>query len=565
MDYQRKKKLTFATIGLIFLFSGVEYAVILPTIWRYLQTLEAPTYFLGLALSAFSLSGLLSGPLFGYWSDRTRTTKTIILLCNIFEIIGNFMYFMGYSKWVLLSSRLLAGIGTGAGSSIFGFLTRSTASEDRATVFAAVMACRQAGLLIGPAFNIFLRLCDFHIGPFIVNKYTAPGLFMGLLWILLQLTVIFMYWDLPPTERRQTDSSSKRHEEENVHGLSEDNNDEVVEEEVMPLMTSQELVGSYGSVTTSSQCKSHKSDESSNSPSHSNSPLESPVATPTDDLHSSLSDSSTCKEFLREEVVVLLAAQFITLFNQTALETMVTPLTQKYFDFKELENSVMYCLGGVVVIAGFLLVHWLSRHVTERVVFAIGLTFCNISCIWCLIFFANPFGSFAWQLTEFIIGVFLQALGLPFVAVAQVSLFSKVTSERTQGDQGVRRSVGGLATILGPLWGGGLTENMYIMVGVMVALLILLTIMLAFSYNRLVEPAEGSEHAESPAPMEDSATAEDCWLPSQGALNQLPRASCIPFAPRREITSPSASPESGHAKPMGALLSKPLLQFLEGN
>lgn len=43
----------------------------------------------------------------------------------------------------------MTGIGTGAGSSIFGFLTRITAPEDRSTVFAAVMACRQAGLLIG--------------------------------------------------------------------------------------------------------------------------------------------------------------------------------------------------------------------------------------------------------------------------------------------------------------------------------------------------------------------------------------------------------------------------------
>lgn len=30
-------------------------------------------------------------------------------------------------------------------------------------------------LFVGPAFNIFLRLCDFQLGPFIVNKYTAPG------------------------------------------------------------------------------------------------------------------------------------------------------------------------------------------------------------------------------------------------------------------------------------------------------------------------------------------------------------------------------------------------------
>lgn len=44
-------------------------------------------------------------------------------------------------------------------------------------------------------------------------------------------------------------------------------------------------------------------------------------------------------------------------------------------------------------------------------------------------------GGFAWKLTEFIIGVFLQVLGLPFVAVAQVSLFSKVTAEKTQGEE----------------------------------------------------------------------------------------------------------------------------------
>lgn len=63
-------------------------AVILPTIWKYLQTLDAQPYFLGLCLSAFSLSGLLVGPLFGHWSDRTQTTKKIILFANLFEIVG---------------------------------------------------------------------------------------------------------------------------------------------------------------------------------------------------------------------------------------------------------------------------------------------------------------------------------------------------------------------------------------------------------------------------------------------------------------------------------------------
>ncbi|XP_036377455.1 major facilitator superfamily domain-containing protein 8-like [Megalops cyprinoides] len=482
MDYRRKRKLTFFTIGLIFLLSGIEYAVILPTIWRYLQTLGAAPYFLGLGLSAFSLSGLLSGPLFGHWSDRTRTTKNIILFANLFEIVGNFMYFMGYSKWLLLSSRLVAGIGTGAGSSIFGFLTRSTAPEDRATVFAAVMACRQAGLLIGPAFNIFLRLCDFQLGPFVVNKYTAPGLFMCLLWILLQLPVMFMYWDIPPQDTRDQDGE--------VREVDTDGEEEGEIEEAKPLVSPKETPGSYGAVSPS---------QLNPAISNGNLPHFTPPPSPPPQSVTSnpFKNFSVTREFLKEEVVVLLTAQFITLFNQTALETMVTPLTQKYFNFGELENSIMYCICGVEVIAGFFFVRWLSGRVAERVVLAVGLIICNISCIWCLIFLANPQGGFSWQLAEFIIGVFLQVLGLPFVAVAQVSLFSKVTAEKTQGfSQGVRRSVGGLATILGPLWAGGLTDNLYVMLGVMVALLALLTIMMVFSYDRLLEPRV-VQHADS--------------------------------------------------------------------
>ncbi|KAM9386234.1 uncharacterized protein mfsd8l1 isoform 2-T3 [Pholidichthys leucotaenia] len=433
MDNGREKKLTYVTIGLMFLLSGVEYAVILPTIWRYLQTLDAEPYFLGLVLSAFSLSGLLFGPLFGHWSDRTRTTKKIILFANVFEIIGNFMYFMGYSKWLLLSSRFVAGIGAGVGSSIFGYLTTSTAPGDRATVFAAFMACRQAGLVIGPAFNLFLRLCDFHLGPLAVNKYTAPGLFMCLLWILIQLVVVFAYTDLPPIEQRENKNGLIRNdrapERVNEQELVED--EEESDEEEKPLMGSQELVGSYGSLVTSHSSRNHPTAASNSLPNHSS----SPSSTEAQEKQQSFSifwNFSIFQELLKEEVLVLLSFQFATFFNQTALETMVTPLTQKYFNFGELENSIMYFLGGVTVIAGFLFVRWLSRCVLERVILVIGLFICNVACIWFLIFLAKPIGDFSCQLTEFTIGVFLQLLGLPFVSVAQVSLFSKVTSERTQ-------------------------------------------------------------------------------------------------------------------------------------
>ncbi|GLD51250.1 major facilitator superfamily domain-containing protein 8-like protein [Lates japonicus] len=464
MDNHQKRNLTFLTIGLIFMLSGIEYAVILPTIWRYLQLLEAPPYFLGLGLSAFSLSGLITGPLFGLWSDRCKTTKSIILFSNLFEIAGNFMYFIGYSKWLLLCSRLVAGVGAGAGSSIFGFLTRSTRPEERAGIFAAIMACRQVGLLVGPAFNLFLRLCDFKLGPFVVNKYTSPGIFMCLLWVLLQFVVLAMYWDVPPISS------------EGGAVMVEMRREEQDDEEEVPLMGSdEEPVHTYRAVS---------SDQLETSTSSEMQPFQSTSA-----VSDPFKNFSASREFLREEVVVLLTAQFITLFNQTALETMVTPLTQRYFSFGELGNSLMYSLCGVEVILGFFFVRWLSRKVADRAVLAVGLVICSAACIWCLIFLCNPRGGYGWELTAFIIGVFLQLLGLPFVAVSQVSLFSKVTAEKTQGfSQGVRRSVGGLATILGPLWAGGLTNNLYIMLGMMLALLMMITVMTALSYDRLTEP-----------------------------------------------------------------------------
>lgn len=495
MDNRRKKKLTFITIGLIFFLNGVEYAVILPTIWKYLQNFEAGPFFLGLTLSAFSLSGLLFGPLFGFYSDRTHATKGAILLSVVFQIAGNFMYFMGYSKWIVLSSRFVAGIGGGVGSSIFGFLTKVTASVDRASVFATVMACRQAGLFIGPGFNFFLRLCDFRLGPLDVNKYNAPGLFMCLVWTCFTLVLAFMYSDLPSLEKTKHRHSlrGQKSEQQSEQGIEKDEAES--DEEEKPLIRSQELVGSYGSFVAPKQIN-HDGSSASCDSSDQISASPCPVETEIIESSNPFKNFSITQEFLREEVVVLLAAQFIILFNQTVLETMVTPLTQRYFNFGELENSFMYCIGGLVIIIGFMFVRWLTRCVAERVVLSIGLGLCNVACAWFLIFLANPRGTFAWQMTEFVIGFFLQVASLPFLAVSQVSLFSKVTSEKTQGfSQGVRRSVGGLATILGPLWAGGLTNNMYIMMGVMMGLLILLMVMVAFSFRSLVvHPVDEQEN-----------------------------------------------------------------------
>jgi len=85
------------------------------------------------------------------------------------------MYFAALNPYMVMGSRLIAGLGSGSGSSIFGMISRSTTKEERTAAFSRLMSLRQIGLVIGPAFNLFLRKMDFYIGNFHVNSYTVPG------------------------------------------------------------------------------------------------------------------------------------------------------------------------------------------------------------------------------------------------------------------------------------------------------------------------------------------------------------------------------------------------------
>jgi ceroid-lipofuscinosis MFS transporter 7 len=58
------------------------------------------------------------------------------------------------------------------------------------------MASRQLGLMLGPAFNLFLRKANFVLfEKFVVNRWSSPGLFMALLWLVCALLLLIFYRD----------------------------------------------------------------------------------------------------------------------------------------------------------------------------------------------------------------------------------------------------------------------------------------------------------------------------------------------------------------------------------
>ena len=79
---------TRVTIAAFFLVGGIEYSVIFPTLWDFLRGKGGEEWMYGLTLAAFSISNLVTGPLYGVIFDMTHQTKLIVLVANLFEIGG---------------------------------------------------------------------------------------------------------------------------------------------------------------------------------------------------------------------------------------------------------------------------------------------------------------------------------------------------------------------------------------------------------------------------------------------------------------------------------------------
>jgi len=94
---------------------------------------------------------------------------------------------------------------------VFADLSNSTPVDERTSIMATFQACSQIGLLIGPVFNLLLREFDFKIGDFSVNKLTAPGLFMALVGIILEILFITIYFNLGTLYNKQKLVESLQH------------------------------------------------------------------------------------------------------------------------------------------------------------------------------------------------------------------------------------------------------------------------------------------------------------------------------------------------------------------
>jgi hypothetical protein len=105
----------------------------------------------------------------------------------------------------------------------------------------------------------------------------------------------------------------------------------------------------------------------------------------------------------------------------------------------------------------FLLLGYLSKKFQDRTLVLVGLIG-NLSTLIFLIIYlpmAVPNRNLITDYILFIVPIFGNVFSLPFIVLGSISLLSKISSTANQGlTQGIRRTVVGIACILGPNWAG---------------------------------------------------------------------------------------------------------------
>lgn len=418
--------------GLYFFFSGVEYVVILPTLNGYLNSLGAPAGFLGILMASFSFSGLVSTPIYGHLSDKSKSSKFALIASNVFEIVGNLLYFTGRSVYVLWASRFVAGIGSGSGSAILAMISRTTRTSERTSVFSIVMSMRQIGLVIGPAANLLFQNLHASIGPFRINEFTAPGLFMAVIWLFHTVLTIFMYFDEaePNDDNSIADDVTAGTSRPTVPTFWRRFLGEFIREEVV-LCIASTFILTFVQVG-----------------------LEA-ILTPMTFLFFGWGGLYNSYMYCALGVAVITSFAVLTASSRFCRDRNLALF------------GISIMLMGAIVFLVYTMALLLPKYSTNRM--------------------ETP----NWLLAVFALDCALFIIGIPFAWVPMASLFTKVTSTESQGfDQGIRLSVLGLGQILGPTWAAPMATfaRLPYAAGVNLFLMTLLICMVLASYKNLTTP-----------------------------------------------------------------------------
>jgi DHA1 family tetracycline resistance protein-like MFS transporter len=190
-------------MGVIFvaaLLDIMAMGIVMPVLPVLIQditgSLKAASIWTGLIGSLWAVMQLLCAPVIGALSDRFGR-RPVILISTAGLTFDWVLMALAPSLWWLVVGRIIGGVTTATGSTIFAYATDVSSPEERTRAFGLIGAAMSAGFVAGPALGgvlgefglrlpfwvaAGLSLCAFFYGLLVLPESLPPDRRMAFSW-----------------------------------------------------------------------------------------------------------------------------------------------------------------------------------------------------------------------------------------------------------------------------------------------------------------------------------------------------------------------------------------------
>ena len=402
LEYRLERKLkrqwdfSVACMATRFFLDGLEYAIVIPTLYGFLLKMGAEVKMLGVIGASYALGGFTAAPIFGNISDKIGNGKIIILFGCLLSILGNLIYFVAQNQWYLVIGRFFCGLSSGVEPVILGEIGKCEAvkEEKRSGLFSMLFTIRQTGILFGPVFVIAFSLINLNIFGFTIDIYNFGGFFCACLFGLC-LMMFLTFYNVNTVDEAD-DSLHSVNEAARLEGIKEDE-----ENDMVPLKDSERIrsntIGDtdfkekitekfMGNILDGTKLLHGKVQEKLGSQITLIDPMNASAIQGhkrPKEFHASQISLKTggWHDLLCEPVLIGLFGTYAIYVQQATVETIVAPTTDRLLGFKPEDNAFLLIAVGMELVIGFLSVGPMTKLVGEQGVLRIGSTIMSFMCL----------------------------------------------------------------------------------------------------------------------------------------------------------------------------------------
>lgn len=150
------KKSPLVVILLTIFLDMLGFGIIIPILPIFSKELGAADYQVGLIAMSYPIMNFLFASLWGSYSDRYGR-RPIILISVLLTAIAYLIFGLSVNLWILLISRILAGIGSANLSVAQAYIADISSPEERAKSMGMIGAAFGVGFVFGPMVGGYLK------------------------------------------------------------------------------------------------------------------------------------------------------------------------------------------------------------------------------------------------------------------------------------------------------------------------------------------------------------------------------------------------------------------------